>query len=148
MRVRGDGDVLGVPSPRLRINVCRHADLPGTQCRHARLLRHLTGIVSEVLDLSRFDLERKQIALKVDVAGDLPPVMADRLQIDQMLLNLLHNATEAITAAENRKRQTMLHVRRDSPATVLFAVRYQARWSTRVSRMTRLSRCGQPTPMV
>ena len=79
-------------------------------------------IIGEVVDLSRPDLERHQIALKLDIAADLPPVMADRLQIEQVLLNLVRNAMEAIAGAHNGERQIALRAWRDSPGTVEFAV--------------------------
>ena len=90
--------------------------------RSDRVLTPVDTIVNEVVDLSRPEFERQQITLKVDVAGNLPAIMADRLQIEQVLLNLLRNATEAIAAAENGKRQIVLHVGIGAPDTIAFAV--------------------------
>lgn len=44
----------------------------------------------------RAELERRNIALQVRVAADLPPVSLDRNQIDQVLINVIKNAIEAI----------------------------------------------------
>jgi two-component system, LuxR family, sensor kinase FixL len=54
-------------------------------------------IVGETVDLARADLERQSIALKLEVASDLPLIMADRLQIEQVLMNLIRNSMDAIT---------------------------------------------------
>lgn len=56
-------------------------------------------IVRETLDLSRLELDRHNIATLVHLDADLPPVMADLLQIEQVLLNLLRNSVEAIGEA-------------------------------------------------
>lgn len=89
--------------------------------RSDRALTSVDTIVNEVVDLSRQDIERQGIALKVEIADNLPALVADRLQIEQVLLNLLRNATEAIAGAPG-KRQIVLHVRMDTPHTVAFAV--------------------------
>ncbi len=56
-------------------------------------------IVQEALDLVRPALERSNIAVHVEIDDTLPPVMADSVQIGQVLINLLRNAGEAITGA-------------------------------------------------
>ncbi|MBM3546245.1 MAG: two-component sensor histidine kinase [Alphaproteobacteria bacterium] len=53
-------------------------------------------IVKASLDLSRLELDRHNVATDVRIDADLPPVMADILQIEQVLLNLLRNSIEAI----------------------------------------------------
>jgi signal transduction histidine kinase len=62
-------------------------------------------IVQETIELVRADLERHDIKLKVEVASDLQLVMADRLQIEQVLLNLIRNSVDAISDAELFTRQ-------------------------------------------
>ncbi|MBL8700963.1 MAG: MASE1 domain-containing protein [Alphaproteobacteria bacterium] len=59
-------------------------------------VRHL---VEETLDLCRPTLERHNVAVHVSLADGLPAVMADLLQIEQVILNLLRNAVEAIDQA-------------------------------------------------
>ena len=54
-------------------------------------------IVGEALALCQPDLDRANASVEVDLARDLPLVMVDILQIEQVLLNLLHNAAEAIS---------------------------------------------------
>ena len=61
-------------------------------------------IVGEAVDLARADLERQDIALRLEVANDLPLIMADRLQIEQVLLNLIRNSMDAITDAKTGTR--------------------------------------------
>jgi signal transduction histidine kinase len=53
-------------------------------------------IVRETLDLMHHALDRHGVATTTRLADDLPPVMVDLLQIEQVLLNLIRNAVEAI----------------------------------------------------
>jgi two-component system sensor kinase FixL len=56
-------------------------------------------IVRETLDLCRPELERHGVTARVALGTNLPPVMVDFLQIEQVLLNLLRNAAEAMAGA-------------------------------------------------
>jgi C4-dicarboxylate-specific signal transduction histidine kinase len=56
-------------------------------------------LVSETLAVFRFELERHGIACETRVGRDLPPVLADALQVEQVLLNLVRNAAEALANA-------------------------------------------------
>jgi two-component system sensor kinase FixL len=56
-------------------------------------------IVREALELCRPDLDRHGIVIRTVLNSNLPPVMVDLLQIEQVLLNLLRNSTEAIDQA-------------------------------------------------
>jgi two-component system sensor kinase FixL len=53
-------------------------------------------IVGETLDLARPQLDRHNIAVRCQISAGLPPVMADLLQIEQVMLNLVRNAVDAI----------------------------------------------------
>jgi len=79
-------------------------------------------IIGEAMDLVRADLDRDNIALRLDLEPDLPLVMADRLQIEQVLLNLIRNAAEAIIAARNGRRDIVVRARRLSPGLVELSV--------------------------
>src|SRR5690242_2822622 len=54
-------------------------------------------IVEEVLELCRPDLDRTRVAARTELAPDFPPIMVDLLQIEQVLINLMRNAIEAIS---------------------------------------------------
>jgi signal transduction histidine kinase len=55
--------------------------------------------ILEVVALSRSEMERHGIALALDLADGLPPAFADRVQIQQVVGNLVLNAIQAVTAA-------------------------------------------------
>lgn len=56
----------------------------------------LTEVIRDVLPLVRSEIERHRILLETSVPPDLPPVIGDRIQLQQVLLNLLLNAAEAM----------------------------------------------------
>ena len=53
-------------------------------------------IVRETINLCQPDLDRIKLSVSTAIAADLPPVMVDMLQIEQVLLNLVRNSMEAI----------------------------------------------------
>jgi C4-dicarboxylate-specific signal transduction histidine kinase len=67
----------------------------------------------EVIALSRSELQRTGVALQADLADDLPPVKGDRVQLQQVILNLLLNACDAMSSVGDRPRQAVITTRRD-----------------------------------
>jgi two-component system, LuxR family, sensor kinase FixL len=68
--------------------------------RSNRAACRVDHIVRKTIDLCRPDLDRLKLSVGTSVAADLPPVMVDRLQIEQVLLNLMRNSIEAIGQPE------------------------------------------------
>lgn len=64
---------------------------------------HLALVVEEALALCRPDLERNGVRARVELDGDLPAVLIDLLQIEQVLLNLIRNAIDAMKDAGHRR---------------------------------------------
>jgi PAS domain S-box-containing protein len=66
------------------------------EARPERRPVHLNEIVERTLALRNYELRVENIELSQDLAQDLPPVIADPAQLQQVLLNLLVNAEQAI----------------------------------------------------
>ena len=79
-------------------------------------------IVRETLEVVRGNLARHNIELKLEIAGGLPLVMADRLQIEQVLLNLMRNSIDAISDAGIFTRQITVGANCTCPNTVELTV--------------------------
>ena len=77
-------------------DVVRHLRALVRLDRSNRAPCRLGQIVDETLELCRPDLDRTHVTARTDIAADLPRVMVDLLQIEQVLINLLRNAIEAI----------------------------------------------------
>jgi two-component system sensor kinase FixL len=74
----------------------------------ARQPCHLDGIIADVLPLVRPGLRRHDISLHMSLAVDLPPVLGDRIQLQQILINLLVNATEAMREVPVERRRLVI----------------------------------------
>jgi two-component system sensor histidine kinase DctS len=64
----------------------------------------IPNVVDGIRALVELQARQSYVALQVDVADDLPPVLADRVLIEQVLLNLTRNAIEAMQAVEPERR--------------------------------------------
>jgi signal transduction histidine kinase len=69
-------------------------------------------IIKETLDLCRPDLERAGVAPRFALPPDLPPIMVDILQIEQVLLNLVRNSIEAIRDSGSHRGTVLIEAKR------------------------------------
>jgi two-component system sensor kinase FixL len=72
----------------------------------------LADAIREVTALLKNDLDHAGIQLTIDLQPSLPPAYADRIQFQQVLLNLTRNAVEALEETEPEHRRLTLAVRR------------------------------------
>ena len=79
-------------------------------------------IVHEAVDVARTDLKRRNIAFNVELPNDLPPVLADRLQIEQVLLNLIRNSMESIGTGASGSDEIRIVASRKQPQFVELSV--------------------------
>jgi signal transduction histidine kinase len=78
--------------------------------------------IQEAVALSRAELLRRQVDLRLDLFGALPPVTGDRIQLQQVILNLILNGSEAMVSAEGAK-ELLLTSQQFDTGGVLIAVR-------------------------
>jgi C4-dicarboxylate-specific signal transduction histidine kinase len=72
----------------------------------------LDTALREVFELLEADIAAEGIDLQVDLASDLPMVMAGRVEIQQVLLNLLHNAVAILAAPLPRPKRILVRTER------------------------------------
>jgi PAS domain S-box-containing protein len=76
-------------------------------------------VVTDILALVRNELNGRQIALRTVLPGDLSPVLGDRIQLQQVLLNLVINSIEAMSKVPENQRQLVIeaqsHVSEEKP---------------------------------
>lgn len=83
----------------------------------------LNDAAREVLSLSSIELQRSRVMLQIDLAADLPPVLGDRVQLQQVMLNLLLNASDAMIDVHDRPRQLAIETALDENDDVRLTVR-------------------------
>jgi signal transduction histidine kinase len=90
------------------------------QVEHAPL--DLNDLVREVLPLVRSKLSKVGVTACFELAADLPGVCGDRVQLQQVVLNLLVNAAEALAGVEAGRRRLAVRTARDGAAAAALAV--------------------------
>jgi len=75
---------------------------------HAKVLLDVNAVIREVLELLHGELSSKKISVRTKLSRELPQIMADHGQLQQVILNLVTNAVEALSA--NRLGSRVLHV--------------------------------------
>ena len=83
----------------------------------------LNEAMQEVLALSLSDLQRHRVILQSELAEDLPTVTGDRIQLQQVILNLVRNASEAMVEVHERPRLLLIKTEREDVNRVRLTVR-------------------------
>jgi PAS domain S-box-containing protein len=83
----------------------------------------LNEATREVVALFANDIQRNRLVLREEFAADLPIVTGDRIQIQQVILNLLRNASDAMADVRDRPRHLLIRTERALENTVRLTVR-------------------------
>ncbi|HET7892344.1 MAG TPA: PAS domain-containing protein [Candidatus Sulfotelmatobacter sp.] len=84
-----------------------------------RELVDVNEIIREMIVLLRGETMRYHILVKTDLAADIPRVTADRVQLQQVLMNLIINAIEATKDADQRRELTIISRRAESDQVIV-----------------------------
>jgi PAS domain S-box-containing protein len=83
----------------------------------------LNEAAREVIALSSADLQRQRIVLQLDLAPDLPTISGDRVQLQQVIMNLLRNASDAMLDVDGHPRNVLVTTGRQADDRVRLSVR-------------------------
>ena len=78
--------------------------------------------IQEVAALADGEVRKNRVALRMDLAADVPPVLGDRVQLQQVILNLVMNGVEAMASVADRPRELLIRSRQHESDKVLVAV--------------------------
>jgi C4-dicarboxylate-specific signal transduction histidine kinase len=82
----------------------------------------INQMIREVLILADGEARRTHARLLTELAADLPEVLGDRVQLQQVVLNLLRNGLDAMTSVVDRPRELVIRTQKDATASVQVAV--------------------------
>ena len=90
---------------------------------HRRSGSAMNDVVHEVIAITRAEVQKGGAAIRTEMADDLPPVTGDRVQLQQLVLNLIMNAVEAMSGVQDRRREIVIGTREGEAGDVVVAVR-------------------------
>jgi PAS domain S-box-containing protein len=79
--------------------------------------------IQEVIAFAAGGLGKNQVLLRTELEADLPPVLGDRIELQQVLLNLILNGCEAMSRVGWRQRELLINSRKSESDEVMVAVR-------------------------
>lgn len=102
-------------------DVIRRAKRFASTQQPSRAPLNLHKLIHEALEMLAYKVREQQISVVLDFAEQLPPAAGDELQVQQVVVNLLRNAMEAIGVAQSPQRLIQIATRQDG-ANVEFSV--------------------------
>jgi PAS domain S-box-containing protein len=78
--------------------------------------------IGEVITLARAEAQKSRVALQTRLSADVPPVLGDRIQLQQVILNLIVNGIEAMSEAADGPRDLVIASAKQRPDGVVVAV--------------------------
>jgi PAS domain S-box-containing protein len=88
--------------------------------RNARF--DINQAIGEVIEMVRAPIEKNRVSVRTHLAAGLPSVWGDRVQLQQVVLNLVLNAIEAMGSVEERARMLSIRTEQRGPEGILVAV--------------------------
>jgi signal transduction histidine kinase len=82
----------------------------------------INPVINDTVNLVREEMKRKNISLTLDLHRDLPEILADETQIEQVILNLLHNAIEAMSCESESAQRLLITSAQPDPASIQVTV--------------------------
>lgn len=82
----------------------------------------IDSVLKEIVDLLQSELILNNVSIRIDLEKELPVIWGDRIQIQQVVLNLLVNALEAVKDLPEEKREIRLSARSELPDKILISV--------------------------
>ena len=104
-------------------DVVRHIRAMFTKGAPERTKVQLNDLIREVVILVEGAALRNQVALHTELAADLPDTLGDRVQLQQVIVNLVLNGIEAMSDVSGRPRRLVVSSRMQSADEALVAVR-------------------------
>ncbi len=82
----------------------------------------VNDVVTEVIALVRRELISHRVSLRTELAPTLPMILADRVQLQQVIINLVMNGIEAMQSVTDRPRELVIRSGQDETQQVLVSV--------------------------
>ena len=104
-------------------DVVRHVRAMFTKTAPERTPLQINDLIREVSVLMEGSALRNQVTVQTDLASDLPATLGDRVQLQQVIVNLIQNGIEAMSDVSGRPRNLLIRSLKDGSGQVLVAVK-------------------------
>jgi C4-dicarboxylate-specific signal transduction histidine kinase len=88
-----------------------------------RVALDLKAIAAEAVSFIRHDIESKHISLSIDIGKGLPTITGDRIQLQQVIVNLLMNSIQAIDHGRGSERHIHIAIRPEAEGFLILSIR-------------------------
>jgi len=109
-RVRDSLDAI-IKDGHLAAEVIQRIRQLATKGETKRASVEINSVIRDVMPLLRSELQLHQVVAQADLADAIPPVLADRVQLQQVIINLVVNAVEAMASIDDRPRLLVIRSR-------------------------------------
>jgi signal transduction histidine kinase len=82
----------------------------------------INHVIGHVIELTQVEAARNLVSVRAAFAGYLPKVIGDRVELQQVALNLIVNAIEAMSGATEGQRELLIHTTRADADSVLVSI--------------------------
>ena len=113
-RIVRDGTEAGEVVRRIRA-LFKHAPLE-------KIELNLNEVIAEVLHLLSSETAKRRVGVDLEMADDLPAVVGDRVQLQQLVFNLLLNGIEAMDSISERPKKVFIRTTQENPEEVLVKI--------------------------
>lgn len=83
---------------------------------------NINETIKEVVNLTHRDAESRHISIRIDTNEDLPEVMGDKVQLQQVILNLVINGFDAMMYQDSDSRELVIQTEQDEDNSIHIAV--------------------------
>jgi C4-dicarboxylate-specific signal transduction histidine kinase len=111
-----------IDSAKLAGEVIARLRALSTKTTSEKVCLDINEVVDEVLALIRREISVHQVWVRLDLASSLPSVFGDRVQLQQVVLNLLVNSIQAMALVDDRPRELLIRSQADNTAQILVEV--------------------------
>ncbi|WP_245319936.1 PAS domain S-box protein [Bradyrhizobium sp. LMTR 3] len=110
-----DGNRAGEVIQRVRALVSKATD--------QKAALHINDVINEVISLVQHELLNHRVSFRLELSPDLPLVIADRVQLQQVILNLVINGIEAMQPVTDRPRELVIRTCQDDIRQIVVTVK-------------------------
>jgi signal transduction histidine kinase len=121
-RVRDSLDAI-IKDGHLAAEVIQRIRQLATKGETKRASVEINSVIRDVMPLLRSELQLHHVVAQADLAEVIPPVLADRVQLQQVIINLVANAVEAMASIDDRPRLLVIRSRVTDDDEVVVTVR-------------------------